>query len=67
MVIKNRIATVWTTSDGQEFFSEEAALLHQEQLDQLKVLKELDVYWRDTGPDEVLNALTEAGYRIVPK
>jgi hypothetical protein len=67
MTIKTRVATVWTTSDGKEFLSEEAALLHQGQLDQLNVLNELDVYWRDTGPEEVARKLTEAGYRIVPK
>lgn len=67
MTIKTRVTTVWTTSDGQEFFSEEAALLHQEQLDQLIILDQLDVYWRDTCPADVSLKLHEAGYRIVPK
>lgn len=55
----------WKTSDGKIFVDEEEAQSYEERLKQIKILSDIEVYWRDTGPGDVAEALRNQGFVIM--
>lgn len=57
--------TKYQTAGGKVFDTPEEAQSYEELEAVEKVLYSLDIYWRETGSEEVATKLYEAGYRIV--
>ena len=55
----------WKTSDGKVFVDEEEAQGYEERLKQIKILADIEFYWRDTGPGDVAEALRNQGFVIM--
>lgn len=58
---------VWITPNGAEFFTREEAETEAQYERTFEVLDGLEVYWRETCPEDVARALHKLGFSLVLK